>query len=55
MLIAREIADEMRPGEFLIRPVARDRRLARQVVRLFANPSVGQPITWPSRRAGSPA
>lgn len=36
-LIAREIADEISGGEFLIKPVARDRRLARQVLRLFAN------------------
>ena len=36
-LIARELADELTCGEFLIQPVARDRRLARQVLRLFAN------------------
>jgi AraC-like DNA-binding protein len=36
-LIAREIADELQHGEFVIQPVARDRILARQVLRLFAN------------------
>ena len=41
-LIAREIANEMSSGEFVIQPVARDRRLARQVLRLFA--SVERPV-----------
>ena len=36
-LIAREVADEMTGGELIIQPVARDARLARQVLRLFAH------------------
>jgi AraC-like DNA-binding protein len=36
-LIAREIADEVASTDFVIQPVARDRRLARQVMRLFDN------------------
>ena len=35
-VIARELANEIANGEFLIQPVARDPRLARQVLRLFA-------------------
>jgi AraC-like DNA-binding protein len=35
-VIARELANESTNGEFLIQPVARDPRLARQVLRLFA-------------------
>jgi AraC-like DNA-binding protein len=35
-LVAREIADETTDGELIARPVARDLRLARDVVRLFA-------------------
>jgi AraC-like DNA-binding protein len=35
-LVAREIADETTDAELIMRPVARDLRLARDVVRLFA-------------------
>lgn len=42
-LIAREISGEMTRGEFIVQPVARDGRLARQVLRLFAN--IERPMT----------
>jgi AraC-like DNA-binding protein len=42
-LIARELTDEIIDGEFLIQPVARDSRLSRQVLRLFAQ--VERPVT----------
>jgi AraC-like DNA-binding protein len=43
LLIARELADEITHGEFLIQPVARDPRLSRQVLRLFAQ--IERPVT----------
>jgi len=35
-MVAREMADEATDGELIVRPVARDPRLAKHVVRLFA-------------------
>jgi AraC-like DNA-binding protein len=35
-MVAREVVDEATDGEFIVRPVARDTQLARQVARLFA-------------------
>src|SRR5215469_12304326 len=35
-LVAREIADETTDAELIVRPVARDPQLARDVIRLFA-------------------
>ena len=45
VVIARELANEITDGEFLIQPVARDPRLARQVLRLFAQ--IERPVSDP--------